>query len=103
MKDGKTRRQGRGRLRRRAELGEALARICRLDEGFARTAGGRLDAISEQELLAAREALHRGHKPEEEAVMRLERRPCRRSPRPSGAAPDERTDASTKEPNRAKK
>ena len=70
------------------EMRAAPAGVSRLDEGVEHVERGRLDAVSEQELLPAREALHGGHEPEEEAVMRLQRRTRLARARPFAGAID---------------
>ena len=56
------------------EMRAAPAGVGRLDEGVEHVERGCLDAVSGQEFLPARKAFHGGNEPEEEAVMRLQRR-----------------------------
>ena len=49
-----------------------MGRLC---QGFQHVQRDVLNAVPEQELLAAGEALHRRHQSQEEAVVRFERRP----------------------------
>lgn len=51
----------------------AAAGVGRFDQALQHVERGRLDAVAEQELLRAREFLHRGHEPQEEPVHRFQR------------------------------
>ena len=49
-------------------------RICRLDQGFQHVGGRALDAIAQKKFLRAGKPFHGGDKPQDEAVMRFQRR-----------------------------
>ena len=72
----------------RIDAGERRAAPAGIRRLHARVELGRLDAVSGQELLPARQALRGGREPEEEAVLRLQRRPCLARNRPLVGAGD---------------
>ena len=54
------------------QVGFPFPGVGRIDEGFEDVQGGALDAVAEEELLAAGEALQRGDEPQQEAVPGFE-------------------------------